>query len=195
MGLYPPIVASSMPAFNIKEGKVRIYFTLSNYNSSKIEDIKAVHITCRRQSSNVNVIETTSEKAHNTEILQKTWQQDDSDIPFHRYYVELLGSQIINEKNQKTQTTQKTQNGFEADVLYKVQLRLSSKTYEENKEEGMSFYTNNIENFSQWSTVCIIKPINVPQFYIDDFHVEGEVPKEYDINNFYQNLADFEENI
>ena len=68
MGLYPPIVASSMPAFNINEGKVRIYFTLSNYNSSKIEDIKAVHITCRRQSSNANVIKVTKE-THNTEIL------------------------------------------------------------------------------------------------------------------------------
>ena len=56
MGLYPPIVASSMPAFDIDKGKVKIYFTLSGYNSNKIDDIKAVHVTCRRQSSNVNVI-------------------------------------------------------------------------------------------------------------------------------------------
>lgn len=177
MGLYPPIVASSMPAFDIDKGKVKIYFTLSGYNSNKIDDIKAVHVTCRRQSSNVNVI-----KNDGFEILQKIPQQDDIDIPFHRYYIELENDNI-----QNNSTLEET--GFEVNVLYKVQLRFSSKLF--NKSQGINFYNNNIEHFSQWSTVCIIKPIKAPQFYIDDFHIEGEVPKEQDINNFYYNLADF----
>ena len=172
MGLYPPIVASSMPAFDIEKGKVRIYFTLSGYNSNKVSDIQAVHITCRRQSSNVNVINNGLNNGF--EILQQAPQQENIDKAFHRYYVQINSSQII--------------GGFQVDVLYKVQLRLSSVTYDNT---GIPFYTNNIENFSQWSTVCIIKPINIPQFYIEDFYVEGEKPKEQDINNFNYNLADF----
>ena len=56
MALYPPIVASSMPAFNINNGSVKIYYTLSPYNASKRDDIHSVHVTVRRQSSNVNVL-------------------------------------------------------------------------------------------------------------------------------------------
>jgi len=33
MALYPPVIASSMPAFNIKKGKIKVYFTLPIYNS------------------------------------------------------------------------------------------------------------------------------------------------------------------
>ena len=168
MGLYPPIVASSMPAFNIAEGKVRIYFTLSNYNSIRTDDIQAVHVTCRRQSSNVNVLN------QDTEIAQKIPQQGNTDKAFHRYYVELTNDEI--------------KGGFETDVLYKVQLRLSSIPYTESAT--IPFYTNNIENFSQWSTVCIIKAITAPQFYIDDFYT-GQAPQQTDVNNYYYTLADF----
>ena len=42
MALFPPIVAASMPAFDVKQDNVKIYFTLSGYNSGKIEDIKLV---------------------------------------------------------------------------------------------------------------------------------------------------------
>jgi len=32
MALYPPIVASSMPAFDVNDGQVKIYFNLPIYN-------------------------------------------------------------------------------------------------------------------------------------------------------------------
>jgi len=67
MALYPPIVASSMPAFNIADGKVRIYYSLSAYNNSKKDDINIVQVTVRRQSSNVNVLK------NQTEIVEKTF--------------------------------------------------------------------------------------------------------------------------
>jgi hypothetical protein len=56
MALYPPIVASSMPAFDFNATSVKIYYNLSSYNIANIDDIKSVHITVRRQSSNVNVV-------------------------------------------------------------------------------------------------------------------------------------------
>ena len=67
MALYPPIVASSMPAFDIGDGQVKVYFTLSQFEDKT--DIKYVHCTVRRQSSNVNVV--SSEKG---DILSFSFQ-------------------------------------------------------------------------------------------------------------------------
>ena len=68
MALFPPILASSMPAFAIgqnTDNSVRVYYTLSNYHSTQKENIKAVHVSVRRQSSNVNVL------ADENQIIQK----------------------------------------------------------------------------------------------------------------------------
>lgn len=68
MALFPPIVASSIPAFAIgqnTDNNVRVYYTLSNYNITQKENFKAVHVSVRRQSSNVNVL------AYENQIIQK----------------------------------------------------------------------------------------------------------------------------
>ena len=81
MALYPPIVASSMPAFNINLGKVRVYYTLSSYNTNKKDEIKYVHVSVRRQSSNVNILK-------NGDIVIKTFGlQDPIDKILNRYYI------------------------------------------------------------------------------------------------------------
>ena len=170
MALYPPIVASSMPAFNIADNKVRIYYTLSAYNTNKIDSINSVHVSVRRQSSNVNVLKS------NTEIIEKSFGlQDDIDKTLNRYYIEINKQDLISE-------------GFQVDALYKVQLRFSSLL--PSNSNTMSFYTNNISYFSEWSTVCIIKPIEIPFFYIDEFYT-GRAPQQTDENNFYYSLAEF----
>ena len=174
MALYPPIVASSMPAFDINDNVIRIYYTLSAYNAAKRDDIKKVHITVRRQSSNVNVLTTDSQ------IISKNFgNQDDEDKTLNRYYVEINKSEL---------------KELQVDALYKVQLRFSSIPDTQGVTNGINpiqFYTSNINNFSEWSTVCIIKPIQIPLFYLQDFHIEGHTPTEDDQNFFYFNLADF----
>lgn len=166
MALYPPIVASSMPAFNINDGRVRVYYTLPTYNVAKKDDINSVHISVRRQSSNVNVL------SNPNEVMQKAFGlQQDIDKTLNRYYVE-ISNQDLSEP-------------FEVDALYKVQLRFSTQT-----PTRAGYYSANVSYYSEWSTVCIIKPIQVPVFYIDDFYT-GEAPRQTDINNFYFTLADF----
>lgn len=170
MALYPPLVASSMPAFRIQEGRgsVRIYYSLSTYNVGKQDEIKAVHVTVRRQNSNINVL------SNKTQIVEKSFGlQQDIDKILNRYYIDIDSSEI--------------DGGFVVDGIYKVQLRFSSIA---NTGNSINFYTNNINNFSEWSTVCIIKAIQAPEFYIDDFYT-GEKPKEQDRNNFYSRLPDF----
>ena len=169
MALYPPIVASSMPAFKMQEGKgsVRIYYSLSTYNVVKADDIQRVHVTVRRQSSNINVLKNA------TEIVEKPFGlQQDIDKVLNRYYIDIDTSEI--------------EDGFAVDGIYKVQLRFSSVT----NNGTDNFYTNNINAFSEWSIVCIIKAIQAPEFYIEDFYT-GEKPKDTDQNNFYSTLCDF----
>ena len=169
MALYPPIVASSMPAFNINDGKVRVYYTLSTYNVAKIDDISSVQVSVRRQSSNVNVLK------NDSEITEKSFGlQGDIDKALNRYYIEISNDDL------------KEKEPFQVDALYKVQLRFCSS----NSSSNASYYTANISNYSEWSTVCIIKPIQVPIFYIDDFYI-GQLPREQDTYNFYNTLADF----
>ena len=184
MALFPPIVASSMPAFAIEENSdnntVKIYYTLSTYNSAQKEGISQVHVSVRRQSSNVNVL------AGDYEILEKeAFVQDEEDKILNRYYITLNSSQI--------------KEGFKKDVLYKVQLRFSSISYQQAKNRDnsislVSFFTNNVQYFSEWSQVCIIKPIIAPIFYIDDFHYTNDDDygqKESAQDTFTNSLADF----
>ncbi len=105
------MLASSKPGFAIGQNidnSERVYYTLSNYNSTQKENIKAVHVSVRRQSSNVNVL------ADENQIIQKeALLQTDEDKVLNRYYIDIL-------------TLDLKGNGFEADVLYKVQLCFSS---------------------------------------------------------------------
>ena len=169
MALYPPIVASSMPAFN-KEDGVKIYYTLSNYNTVKKDNIHSVHVTVRRQSSNANAL------SGDSQILIKNFgQQQQIDKVLNRYFVELTSKDVL----------------FDIDAIYKVQLRFSVSSA---NNSTTSVFDSDIDTLSEWSTVCIIKPIEKPQFYIDDFNAayqSGQKPKEDDENFFYSTLSDF----
>ena len=171
MALYPPIVASSMPAFDINSNIIKIYYTLPFYNVGQKENIKTVHITVRKQNSNVNMVN------NSKEILEDSFgKQDQIDKTLNRYYIQIKKSSL---------------KKIVSNNAYKVQLRFSLKV----NTGSNNFYTNDIENFSEWSTVCIIKPIDIPIFYIDEFNasVDGtyEQPKQTDQNKFYSTLADF----
>lgn len=184
MALFPPIVAASMPAFDVNSGRVRVYFTLSEYTSINRDNINSVHITVRRQSSNVNVLNSQSQ------IIQKAIIQDQTDKAFHRYYIEILDSDIKQDRNsnQENQTT-----NFNVNALYKVQLRLSTQS--PSPEHNSGYYTNNPTTFSEWSTVCIIKPIIIPDYYIQELipsnRISNTKPSEDEKNNFTYNFAQF----
>ena len=148
MALYPPIVASSMPAFKATDGYARIYFTLSNYTSIQSDSIKSIHISIRDQASNNN-------KAKDpTGIIIKPFEnlQTEEDKILNRYHVDIDKADLKD-------------GNFIIDKIYKVQLRFSSIS-DENISAKM-YFTDNVYGFSEWSTVCIIKPISAPNFYIN----------------------------
>lgn len=153
MALYPPVIESSMPAFDIdanQNGSVKIYFTLSDYNT--VSEIQQIHLTVSYQVNNVNAL------SSNGTINNIYLYDVEGNIPYQLkdgvtlYYISISSSMI--------------KDGWKRDTLYKVQLRFSEEIISDISE-----LTSKLSKFSQWSTVCLIKPIYPP--YINITNING----------------------
>ena len=75
------------------------------------------------------------------------------------YYVQINPSDLIN-------------NEFELDQFYKIQLRFTSKSAPAPPSNGTALATwlyDNMQYFSEWSRVCLIKGIEKPILSIYGF--------------------------
>lgn len=153
MSLYPPIIDYSMPTFDYKATSVRIYFALSPF--MRMADIKQAHLTVRYQTNNANALSSTyTARIKATNIYEVTPAEDPAiAATTKRYYVLLNASDLIKGK-------------FEQGVIYKVQLRLSKELMPTAPK--VNELTLGLSSFSEWSTVCLIKPIELPDFQIID---------------------------
>lgn len=152
--LYPPIINYAMPAFavtgnNNKNDSVRIYFALSDYNS--LSDINSIQLTVRYLESNENALNTTTYKGRIKAIGKNAIQLDSSrSVQKDKYYIVLNNNDLA--------------KGFKIDQIYKIQLRTSSVI--SNTQPTAQWLNDNISAFSEWSTVCLIKPIAKPQITV-----------------------------
>ena len=153
MALYPPVIESSMPAFDVdanQNGSVKIYFKLSDYNT--VSEIQQIHLTVSYQVNNVNAL--SSSGTINNIYLYNV----EGNIPYQLkdgiilYYISINSSML--------------KDGWKRDTLYKVQLRFSEEIISDVPE-----LTSKLSKFSQWSTVCLIKPIYPP--YINITNING----------------------
>ena len=164
INLYPPIVDTYVPAFLVDSGTdkdiCRIYFALSKFNT--ISDIKNVQITIRNQYTNLSVLD---KSKYPSEIMLTSIQEDTSKTSDDRYYIELNKTDIQGGK-------------FEINQYYKVQMRF---THIDAAEVSLTtpqaidgWLAANINLFSEWSTVCLIRGISTPQLAV--FTIEnGEI--------------------
>ena len=158
--LYPPIFLKSyMPAF-IKGQGCRIYFSLSQYNAET--DIKAdcVQIIVQNQKTNQSVLK---KSLYPSGIKLGNLKKDSSLAERQdKYYIELTNNDI------------EGSNGFSYNQYYKVQIRFTANlktiTKPTNSQKLDSWLNNNLENFSQWSTVVLIKPISKPKITSNQFN-------------------------
>ena len=166
MYLYPPILDSSMPVFN-KNGSCNIYYALSKFNSA--EEIKSIQISVMYQRSGINAVK----KISNNE---KNRYRDTGIIIVNEVPTAVLGKTNL---YSITINPEDINGGWTAGEIYKVQLRFSSVAYYPNDEETQEEWLNdNAYQFSEWSTVCAIKPIEkiriqIPIFSFDNFGSEG----------------------
>lgn len=146
--LYPPIINYAAPAFDYKQ-KVRIYFAISTYNS--LSDIAQAQVLVRYQKNNANALDTDKypNKIKCCPITEVTPGQDATIASTAaRFFIELEPKDLVT-------------GGFEPDLIYKVQLRFSSRSW-----SSRTSATNLASSASEWSTVCLLKPIEIPNFYV-----------------------------
>ena len=175
--LYPPICATYMPAFD-RTDECRVYFSISPYNSlnnlhhsSQNSLIDAVQIIIKNQKTNQSVL---NQNLYPSGIKLCTLFTDQDRETDDKYYVVIYPTDI-----QGYNLEEKT--GFNLNQYYKVQIRFtginaSNPTIENGYPVNLdSWLSENINFFSQWSTVCLIRPISFPILSIKGFNSNGEL--------------------
>ncbi len=167
INLYPPMVDTYMPAFLIGSGDTvkdtcRVYFSLSLYNSAN--EIANVQVIISDQNTNVSVL---NSKRYPTGIMLTPLKTDLMKASNDRYYVDITPGDIEGET-------------FEINKYYKVQLRFTSQSatsVDLSFPQAIDYWLNskaNLSEFSEWSTVCLVRGISVPMLSIVGLDVHAD---------------------
>lgn len=151
--LYPPICPDTIPAF-IRTKSCKIYFSLSMYNSAA--DIKNVQISLVNQRTNASALKTST---YPSGIKIANLYYDPDMRGDYNYYVQIDPSDL-------------TEGSFGLNQFYKVQLRFTSKFASNPPSDGAAlakWLYDNMQYFSEWSKVCLIKGIEQPHISIRGF--------------------------
>jgi hypothetical protein len=163
INLYPPIVDTYVPAFLVDSGTnkdiCRIYFTLSQFNT--MNDIANVQVTIRSQYTNLSVLNKT---LYPSEVMLTDIYEDTTKTSDDRYYIEIYKTDI--------------QGGaFEINQYYKVQMRfthIDATSVSLTTPQAIDgWLAANINQFSEWSTVCLVRGISTPQLAVSGFTIDG----------------------
>lgn len=157
--LYPGIVDTYMPAFLIDDSVCRVYFSLSDFNVPS--DIKYVQITILNQKTNMSVLDSTK---YPSKIKVTTLQLDSSRPGDDKYYFEIEAEDLQGEE-------------FIVDQYYKVQFRfagIDTETISLTPPQAIdSWLMANLQYFSEWSSVCLIRGISTPVLSVLGFDAAG----------------------
>lgn len=156
--LYPPILNQSyMPAFiyNDTQKGCRVYFAISQFNATDqlLED--AVQVTVQNQRNNQSVLDPTQ---YPSGIKLTELKIDETRSGEDIYYVDIFPNDI--------------EDGFILNEYYKVQIRFTAVAASQPPGTGIgidSWLAENMEYFSQWSTVVLIYGISNPVISLNGF--------------------------
>ena len=147
--LFPPVVPSSLPSYD-GLGVLKVYFktSVANYR----EQFKHIQITVNRLDSNLNALNTID---YPIGIIFVKDAQIFLDTTVNMYYV-LLPAHLL-----------------ALDVVYKLQVRVGAQDLNDSGNSILNHIWLNTPAvytlFSEWSTVCLIKPITIPFFSLVGF--------------------------
>ena len=175
INLYPPVVDTYMPAFLINsemtaKNKCRIYFALSLFNTEN--QIANCQITVRNMNTNLSAL---NPARYPSEVMIAPLQKDEGKNTNDNYFVDIDPKDIVNEN-------------FLIDQYYKVQIRFTSvdaqalpstigiPPIDYNPSTGKysdaqsidQWLLDNLLQFSEWSTVCLVRGISEPTLEIKD---------------------------
>ena len=178
--LYPPVVDTYMPAFLIDGDNelkkiCKVYFSISSFNSRS--EIKNAQVTLTNQNTNVSALSTLK---YPCGIKLSPIYEDVTKTTEDRYYIEIEPSDLEPEYDYDEEKGRYTTSKFNINQYYKVQIRFTSTEApdisvgmppsdydsEHNKYNDAqsidSWLTANLNKFSEWSTVCLIRGISAP---------------------------------
>lgn len=168
--LYPPIVDTYMPAFEVDtngKGTCRIFFSISKYNelaandSASQEDskIRSIWVSITDPKTNLSMVNTNVFKSGLVYIYSKNIGMDSSRVGEDKYYIDIPNNFIVQEEWNRGQ-------------VYKIQLRFCSAGSDVIKDE-MNWPVVNSYLFSEWSTVCLLQGILPPTVQLKGFDSTG----------------------
>lgn len=158
--IFPPIFNQSyMPAF-IYTGTCRVYFALSKYNSINslyhidANTVGAVQVSVRKQKTNISAL---NPSVYPSDIKITTLGIDNTRSGDDKYYIEISNNDI--------------QNGFSLNQYYKVQIRFTQAGADSPPVSGGidNWLNANLNYFSEWSRVVLIRGISMPVLTLNDY--------------------------
>lgn len=156
--LYPPLVDTYMPAFLCNK-PATINFSISPYNSSVA--IEKLHVSVVDQRTNLSILKS-----------KGSISSDQTDCFINSIWVLSRDSNYFKINSDNTCTliiptsVLKNGNTFGVSNYFKVQLRFSSDTKEISTLTS-TYLTENRFQFSEWSSVCLIKAIPTINIVLD----------------------------
>ena len=163
-----------MPAFLINSGDnekdiCKVYFSLSQYNS--FDEIENAQVSVRNQNTNTSVLNTSK---YPCEVMLSKIYIDNNITTDTKYYI-------------KIQKTDMEDNNFEVDEYYKVQIRFTGRDAEAVSltvpQAIDAWLTNNLDYFSEWSSVCLVRGISKPSVNLLEWDSSATRQVDWNIQN------------
>ena len=149
--IYPPIVNTSEPSF-VRTRGCRIYFSLAQGN--QLSEIKHAHIVIINQQTNLSEFDSA---LYPTGIKISNINIDTSVVGDKKYYVTILPQDLKSKV-------------FNLNEIYKVQIRLASTEASDPPATKIAnWLSENLNFFSEWSTVCLVRGIEQPIIKLQGF--------------------------
>lgn len=147
ISIYPPTLKSTQSAFLASTGLYPVYFTLQSITA--FTDIGHIQIRIVKQSNNRSIVDT---RKYPDGIIYKSPQN--IFLSGHQYYVNIPSEDLIER--------------WQAGYVYKIQMRFGTKAMFNSVSEFATWKQTQIDqgNFSEWSTVMIVKAISDPMVEI-----------------------------
>lgn len=167
--LFPGTIDTSMPGFLVDDDEVKVYFDISPYND--ISDIKEnydkdnkgyIQVSLRYQNNNLNALNESSG------IVLKPYKNDKDG---KGYYFIVSADDLEKEK-------------FLPYTYYKLQFRLTdiaaSDIGEDTVDEWLSSESTeegktNLDESSEWSTICLIRGITAMNLDVEEFSEDTSI--------------------
>lgn len=143
--LFPPVIKDTQVPF-LRTESCRIYFSLSSFNS--FSEIKHAQVTLINQENNQTAFKSSTWPLGIKFIPSSNIAIDAEATDDYKYYISISSSQVLN-------------NQFELNRFYKVQIRFGDNNLPQISPTA-TWVNANIDHFSQWSSVSLIKGISQP---------------------------------